>query len=261
MNIIKNHLNLSCSIFVVCCILSFTACNKSYITGGQIEDVNKYKNLSTYDVIAQLPGLDTLKQLIDAAGIKDKINTPGTTFFATQNLSISAYLAAKTFILRHTVSANATYTLDSLLYNLTNNIQGIRDSMLMYLVNTNTLPTNTSNIGTKFPTMLTGDSVIISYEYTKDPTLGSTGIITTQARVMYFTNLWGAPYGLSNDSTASMIPAAQGTRTLVQTSFINTQNGVINVLRPGSVGFSSDYSTMTVNGNLLFYWGNLNRPY
>lgn len=246
-------------VIVICCSTSFYSCNKDYITGGTLEDVNMYKNLSTTDVIAKLQGLDTLAQLIDAAGIKDQINAQGTTFFAIPNRSISAYLDAKTFILKNTVGASYSYTLDSLLYNVKNNINGTRDSLLMYLIKATTTPTNMNTVGTRYPTGLLGDSVVVSYESVKDASLGYTGIITTLPKLVYFTTLWGAYYPVKD--TIANIPAKQGSRTPVQTAFVNTQNGVINVLRPGSVTISSDYSTMTINGNILFYWGNINRPH
>lgn len=246
---------------LICCSTCFYSCNKDYITGGTLEDVNMYKSLSTTDVIAKLPGLDTLAQLINAAGIKDQINAQGTTFFALPNGAITSYLNAKTFILKNTVGANYSFTLDSLLYNVKNNVNGTRDSLLMYLIKTTTTPTNTTEVGTRFPTGLIGDSVVVSYESVKDGSLGYTSIVTTLPRVVYFTTLWGAYYPLSTDNTIADIPAEQGSRTLVQTSFINTQNGVVNVLRSGKVTIASDYSSMSISGNILFYWGNSNRPH
>jgi hypothetical protein len=66
--------------FFLILIAALASCKKDYITGGQIEDVNMYKNNTNYEVLAQDPAYDTLVQLIDAAGLKDKINEPGTTF-------------------------------------------------------------------------------------------------------------------------------------------------------------------------------------
>ena len=113
--------------------LAFSACKKDYIIGGDIEDVNIYKNTTTYDVLKSSPLYDTLVQVIDAAGLKDKINEQGTTFFAPSDYSIFTYMNKRTVALQ-LINVNAKFALDSLLYYVTNNIKGTKDSLSMYLI-------------------------------------------------------------------------------------------------------------------------------
>ena len=89
--IISGRLIVFCSI-----VLLFGACKKDYITGGIKEDINQYKNITTYDFLKSSPLYDTLVQLIDTAGLKDKINEDGTTFFAPSDYSVYYYLSIRT---------------------------------------------------------------------------------------------------------------------------------------------------------------------
>ena len=115
-------------------VLVFTACKKDYITGGAPENVNEYKDMATYDVLKRNALYDTLVQLIDAAGIKDKINEQGTTFFAPSDYSIYNYLQLRSIDVQNNINQDSQFGLDSLLYYVQNNINGTKDSMLMYLV-------------------------------------------------------------------------------------------------------------------------------
>ncbi|MDQ2751890.1 MAG: hypothetical protein M3R72_02595 [Bacteroidota bacterium] len=237
---------IALSIIIVAC---FAACSKNYITGGTTQNVNLYKSTSTYDVLTKFQEFDTLVQLIDAAGLKDKINEQGTTLFAISNQSVNFYLQLRTLYLQNTVDIYAKFDLDSLTYYLKNNINHTADSMSMYLVKTITTPQNLTGIGTIYPTELAGDSAIISYEPTKDPNLGYSSIVSTAPRIVYFTQLWQHYNINGNDSTAADVPSSTGVHTLVSTSFLNTQNGVINVLTPGRS------SSTTFIGTTLFFYG------
>ena len=115
---------------MLCCIvLIFSACKKDYITGGVAEDVNMYKNTSTYDVLKGNALYDTLIQVIDAAGFKDKINEQGVTFFAPSDYSIYDYLYHRTTYVQNNINQDAKFGLDSLLYYVTNNVNGTKDSL------------------------------------------------------------------------------------------------------------------------------------
>jgi len=235
------------AVFVLALI--FTACKKDYITGGTIENVNKYKDSTTYDVLNGDPLYDTLVQLIDAAGIKDKINEQGTTFFAPSNVSILSYLNFRTIYVQNFINKDSTFDLDSLKYYLQNNINGTKDSMLMYLVHTPLPYSALTTTGRIYPTELAGDSVIVSYEFATDPHIGyynsnpnvssSTPVVSTQPQVVYFTQLW-YHYDLSDASPAGSVPLNIGVHDLVRTSGIITQNGVLNELD---------------NSNPLFFYG------
>ena len=219
--------------------LVFTACKKDYITGGTIENVNKYKDSTTYDVLNGNPLYDTLVQLIDAAGIKDKINAQGTTFFAPSNVSILDYLNFRTIYVQNNINQDSTFGLDSLKYYLQNNINSTKDSMLMYLVQKPLPYSALTNTGSVYPTELPGDTVLVSYEFTASQYNGyynsngnvspTTPVVSTQPQVVYFTQLW-YHYDLSDANPAGSVPLNIGVHDLVRTSGIITQNGVLNFL-------------------------------
>ncbi|HEY5464738.1 MAG TPA: hypothetical protein VIJ95_15855 [Hanamia sp.] len=232
-------------------VLVFTACKKDdYITGGTIENVNTYKDSTTYDVLNSNPLYDTLVQLINAAGIKDKINAQGTTFFAPSNTAILSYLNLRTIYVQNFINQNSAFALDSLIYYLQNNINGTADSMLMYLIDTPLPYSALTNTGALYPTELAGDTAIVSYEFTKSTSIGyynsnpnapstSTPIVSSYPQVVYFTQLW-YHYNLSVNNPAGQVPANIGVHDLVRTSGIITQNGILNEL---------DYA------NPLFFYG------
>lgn len=224
---------------IILIVLLFSACKKDYIIGGEIEDVNKYKNTSTYDVLKTNPLYDTLVRLIDTAGLKDKINQDGITFFAPSDYSILTYLNQRTLRVQATINANAKFALDSLFYYLRNNIKGTKDSLLMYMIKKPLLADNLTDVGTVYSTELARDTAIVSYEYTKNTSLGYNSIVSSVPQIVYFTHLW-YHYDLSENNPAGKVPSAIGVRTLVKTSFVATKNGVLNSLD---------------NSHILFFYG------
>ncbi|MBE7172664.1 MAG: fasciclin domain-containing protein [Williamsia sp.] len=216
-----------------------SACKKNYITGGIPEDVNIYKNTSTYDVLKSTALYDTLVQVIDAAGLKDKVNEQGTTFFAPSDYSILNYLSQRTIFVQNAYNQNAKFALDSLVYYVKNNVKGTRDSLLMYLVHQPLTYSALSSIGALYPTGLNGNTVAVSYEYTKDVTLGYSSLVSSVPQVVYFTQLWRS-YTITPSTPASAIPLSVGVRTLCKTSGITTQNGIMNALE---------------NSHVLFFYG------
>ncbi|MES2331458.1 MAG: hypothetical protein V4539_17775 [Bacteroidota bacterium] len=213
------------------------SCKKDYITGGTVNDVNAYANTSTYDALKAAPNFDTLIILIDSAGIKNKINAPGTTFFAPNNSAILNYMSTRTNALQVT-NRSAKFGLDSLIYYLKNNIKGTADSLGMYLVSQALPYTILTNAGTKYPTQLAGDTAIVSFEIaaisdpTKSTVYGYTPLASSQPQVVYFTQLW-QPYNLSDANPANKVPAKVGIHTICTTSCIKTQNGYLNALAYG----------------------------
>lgn len=224
---------------LIAIVLVLGACKKDYITGGTPENVNYFKDSTTYDVLNGNPAYDTLVQIIDAAGLKDKINQQGTTFFAPSNVSIYNYLNARTIYVQNNYNQDSTFGLDSLKYYLKNNINGTKDSLLMYLIGTPLPYSVLTNTGTLYPTGLAGDTVIVSYEFTKNGGLGYNSVVSSQPQIVYFTQLWHH-YDLSDDNTAGAVPDNIGVHNLVKVSGINTQNGVLNELD---------------NSNWLFFYG------
>lgn len=209
--------------------LLFYACKKDdYIVGGAPENTNAYKNTSTYDVLKSNDLYDTLVQVIDAAGLTDKINESGTTFFAPTDFSIYAYMNTRTIELQN-FNPTAKFALDSLLYYVKNNVRGTRDSLLLYLVKKPLTYDVLTNTGTLYPTELPGDTVVVSYEYTKDDNYGYNNQVSSVPQLVYFTQLWHH-YDLSAGNPASAITSKTGIRTLCKTSGIVTKNGVLNSL-------------------------------
>lgn len=208
----------------------FFSCKKSdYIVGGSLQDTNQYSNMTTYEALQSMPAFDTLVMLIDAAGLKDSINQDNTTFFAPVNNAITQYIADRTHLIQYTISQDSSFSFDSLLYYIRNNLDGTRDSLLMYLVKTKLTYDALSSNGRIYPTALPGDSAAVSYEYTKSTDLGYNAIVSSSPRVVYFTQLW-AHYEIDDNNTAADVPSDIGVHTLVQTSGINTKNGVIHAL-------------------------------
>jgi hypothetical protein len=203
---------------------ALASCKKDYITGGQIEDVNMYKNNTNYEVLAQDPAYDTLVQLIDAAGLKEKINESGTTFFAPSDYSIRTYLELRTVFDQNNYDINAQFGLDSLKYYLQNNIENIADSLLMYQVHTPLPYSSLTRTGVAYATGLAGDTIVVSYE-----PLSRNDVVSTVPRQVYFTQLW-YHYDLSDANPAEDIPEEIGVREPVITSGINTKSGIMNYL-------------------------------
>jgi len=216
-------------------ILLFTACKKNYIVGGVKENVNEYSNITNYDFLKANPLYDTLVRLIDTAGFKDKINETGVTFFAPFNVSIATYLNLRSIAVQN-INANSNFSLDSLFYYLRNNINGTRDSLGMYLIKQPLPYSALTNTGAFFNTELTGDTVVISYEYTTDVNLGYNALVSGGPQIMYYTHLW-YPYALSQAKPAGLISSNIGIRTLIKTSGTITKNGMMNALESSHVLF------------------------
>jgi len=219
-------------------LLTLNACKKDYITGGAPGTRTNYKDLTTYDLLKSSSLYDTLVQLIDAAGLKDKVNQQNSTFFAPSDYAVFNYLNQRTIQVQN-ANPSAKFALDSLLYYIRGNISGTRDSLLMYLV-PQTLPySSLTNTGNFYPTALTGDTVIVSYEYTLDSDLGYNSLVSGVPQLVYYTLLW-QPYPLSDTNPAGDITPDIGIHTLCTTSGITTKTGVVNALS---------------NSHTLFFYG------
>lgn len=237
----KKHIQLSMLIAASSMVFLMAACKKdNYIVGGSLQDVNKYKNTSTYDFLKTNPLFDTLVQVIDAAGIKDKINSSSNTFFVPTDYAIYSYLSQRTILVQNTINQYGKFGLDSLLYYLQNNIRGTKDSLSMYLVGTPLANETLTAGGALFPTQLAGDTVAVSYEYTTSSTEGYNSAVSSQPQLVYFSQLW-KHFALSSTYPIDSIKGQKGVvHTLVQTSNIKTQNGIVHVLS---------------NAHTLFFYG------
>lgn len=224
----KKNIGLRWAVITAVIVL-VSACKKDYITGGEGEDTNRFSNVTTYEALKSSPLYDTLVRLIDTAGLKDKINTQGMTLFAPSDYSVLSYLGARTLYVQATINANAKFGLDSLFYYLRNNIKGTKDSLLMYLINKPLQYNNLTDVGAIYPTELAGDTAIVSYEYTRDNTLGYNTVVSGVPQIVYFTQLW-KHYNLSATNPAGKVPNTIGVHTLVKTSCITTKTGLMNAL-------------------------------
>jgi len=227
------HISLICVAF----LLIFSCKKKDYILGGTTE-AQVYKNTLTYDVLKGNPLYDTLIMLIDSAGIEAQVNQMNSTFFAPSDYSIYNYLESRT-LADQLVNPYAQFGLDSLIYYVKNNINGTKDSLLMYFVDQPLPFTVLSSDGAAYPTALSGDTAVVSYEYTKNTNLGYNSIVSSVPQVVYYTQLW-YHYSVSPSTPADSITAQIGARTLCVTSGIATQNGYLNALD---------------NSHVLFFYG------
>lgn len=78
------------ALLVVC----WTSCESDdYLNdGGQ---ANPYVDMTTYDFLKSHGKFDSLVAIIDRAGLKDLVNAPNTTFFASTDYSVAPYVSAK----------------------------------------------------------------------------------------------------------------------------------------------------------------------
>ena len=235
----KNKLIILFSAIIVM-LIALNSCQKSYLT-GDIQNVNLYSQISTYDYLQSKPLVyDTLVKCIDAAGLKDAINANGTTFFALTNKNIYDYLNIRTQIVQNKISQTSKWGLDSLLYYLKNNKNATRDSLKMYMFNqklTNDVLTNT---GKYYMSGLAKDSAAISYEESKDGSLGYNSNFNTLPKVIYFTHVF-KKYLLTELTPSFKIPSDVGTRVICKTQGIITSNGVVHVLAPTHLLFFNNF--------------------
>ncbi|MGY3052999.1 hypothetical protein ACVWYG_001196 [Pedobacter sp. UYEF25] len=230
MKIKKNYSANIILAFLIIAVCIFS-CKKEYITGGQPTNVDKYKEVTTFDYLKSTQQFDTLAQIIEAGNLQANINEAGT-LFAVSNSVIFSYLNQRTLYLQENFDANAKFTLDSLKYYIKTNKNGTRDSLLMYFIPGEKLTADKlSNNGKVYQSGLAGNKVAVSYEFTKDGNLGYTNLVSGVPQVVYFTQLW-KPYNIDQDNTAADVPNDVGIHTLVQSAFITTKTGVVNSLRP-----------------------------
>ena len=218
-------------------LLLLASCNKeSHLVGGTPVDAAQFANTSTYDMLKGNTNFDTLLLLIDAAGMKDVVNQEGNSFFVPHDNSTLAYLAARTTIVQNIYGRDKRFALDSLLYYLSNNVRGTRDSMKMYMLNQRVTYDVMNSFGKSYVTQLPGDTAIISYEEVgrdANSTLGYSTAVSTIPKLVYFTHLWYR-FLPSEATPVSKMPNTLGVRTLVKTSGIRTRNGVVHALDPAS---------------------------
>lgn len=199
------------------------SCKKNeYRVGGELH--NPKINMTTYDYLkSNKYGLfDTLLLLIDKAGVKDKINKPGVTFFAPTDYAINNYLADRTAKIQM-IDPFKVWTVDSIIkYELPR----FADSIGIYFVN-DYLPNDVLTAKGTIYKNQKNTSVVVSYETTESTELGFNESSTVLPKVVYFTYLYE---DLPDDFEVSDIDWPVGLRTLVQTSNAQTTTGALHVL-------------------------------
>lgn len=215
---------------IVLVLVFLAACKKrdDYLTGGSRHNA-RYEG-TTYDFLkSQSSGIfDTLLLLIDKASLQNKINQAGVSFFAPTDYAINNYLQRRT-LEEQNVNPLRKWTIDSVIkYELAK----FTDSIGTYFVAQKLDYNNLTQNGTVYPTTKTGTQAVASYEeITPDHPdyilLGGNPNVSTNPRLVYYTFL---KQPLTPPVVASEITPAQGTRTRVQTSGIETNTGMVHVL-------------------------------
>lgn len=124
------------------------SCKKAaYLTDGGVHDAKT--PLSTYDYLAQHPWhiFDTLVNIVDHYGLKDKVNA-ANTFFAPTNYSIGRYMTLR-LAQKQATDPAAAYSLDSLYKDIN------ADSVLQYMFNDKITLDNTQELQPKLYTSQT----------------------------------------------------------------------------------------------------------
>lgn len=204
-------------------VITITSCKKDgYFIGGELH--NPKINMSTYDWMKsnKYGVFDTVLLLIDKAGIKEKVNAPGITFFAPTDYVIDKYVQERTKIVQK-VDPKKMWTIDSIIkYEL----KQFADSMDIYIAK-ESLTNNVLTASGKKYKNVKGNEFIVSYEETRDEKLGYNPNSTVIPRIVYFTYLF-KPVPDNVDVTKIVPPV--GSRILVQTSNAQTTTGVVHVL-------------------------------
>ncbi|MFE2861156.1 hypothetical protein [Sphingobacterium multivorum] len=223
----KIILNIACLFGI---IVAISSCKKNdYFVGGELH--NPKINMTTYDWMKsnKYGVFDTVLMLIDKAGVKDKINAQGVTFFAPTDYDVYNYVQARTRQVQK-VDPKKMWTVDSIMkYELGR----FADSIDLYITKEQLTNDKLTASGKKYKNNK-GGNFIISYEETRDPALGYNENSTVLPKVVMFTYLYQSIGDVFDVKT--IIPPV-GSRTLVQTSNAQTTTGVVHVLHNSHVLF------------------------
>ena len=160
---------------------------------------------------------------LDKAGLKDKINQQGVTFFAPTDYSINNYLN-KRAVEEQNIDPFRKWTIDSMIkYELPKFV----DSLNIYFVQGALSYDQLKENGDLYPTLKTGANCVVSYEETRDEDLGYNPNISNIPRIVYFTFLFK---DITPPIIANEISSTDGKHERVQTSGIESTTGVIDVL-------------------------------
>ncbi|SHF21688.1 hypothetical protein SAMN04488522_102470 [Pedobacter caeni] len=202
------------------------ACQKDAIIDGGLS--NEKVDMTTYDFLKShyTKRFDTTLMIIDKAGMKDLINSPGT-FFVPNNFTITNYLNAKREQARKK-DERLNYTLDSLFKFFTPKM--LRDSMGIYFFPQRIVRGDLNATGTAFQTSVPGEKLDVSLEVVNQYTVD--GVITNRPEYIYLNKILGAKDILKDG--AKVDPSGdvklKDIKGLCQTTGIITNTGVVHVL-------------------------------
>lgn len=216
--------NIILNIYILLGItIAITSCKKdAYFVGGELH--NPKINMTTYDWMKsnKYGVFDTVLMLIDKAGVKDKINAPGITFFAPTDYDVDNYVQLRTIAIQK-IDPKKKWTVDSIMkYELNR----FKDSIDIYIAKESLLNGVLTEKGKKYKNVKGGE-FFASYEETRDPGLGYNPNSNVIPRIVMFTYLFKP---VPDDVIVSSIVPPVGSRVLVQTSNAQTTTGVVHVL-------------------------------
>lgn len=197
--------------------LIFSGCKKDgYLIDGGVH--NPKVEMTTYDYLKSKAVFDTLVILIDKAGLKETINGD-VTFFAPTDFCIANYINAKRGD-RLGIDPFSNWTFDSI------PAQTLRDSLKLYIIPGKINRRDMTKEGEIYSTLL-GDKfqvalIPVDDQYAK--------LVKTWPQYVFYTKIVGA--GLDDpDSKIPPLPAELDIRYICQTSGIETNTGVLHVLK------------------------------
>ncbi len=199
--------------------LIFSGCEKTnYLIDGGVH--NPKVEMTTYDYLKTNPVFDTLVMLIDKAGLKETINGD-VTFFAPTDFCVKNYVKAKRGD-RLGIDPFSNWTFDSI------PAQTLRDSLKMYIIKGKINRTDMTKDGKVYTTLLGGKDkfhvalIPVEDQYAK--------LVKTWPEYVFYTKIVGA--GLDDpNSKIAPLPAELDIRYICQTSGIETNTGVLHVLK------------------------------
>lgn len=206
--------------------LFIMACQKDAIIDGGLS--KEKVDMTTYDFLKShyTKRFDTTLLIIDKAGMKDLINSPGT-FFVPNNFTITNFLNAKRDEARK-IDERLNYTLDSLFKFFTPKM--LRDSMGIYFFPKRIVRDNLNSTGTSFQTSTAGETLDISLEEVNAYTVD--GVITNRPKYIYLNKILGEKDILKDGGKVdpSGDTKLKDIKGLCQTTGIITNTGVVHVL-------------------------------
>ncbi len=185
-------------------------------------------DMTTYDFLKTHPSkkFDTTLLIIDKAGLKDLINSPGT-FFVPNNYAIRNFLNAKRDEARKT-DERLNYNLDSLFKKFTPKM--LKDSMGIYFFPKEIVREDLNENGTSYQTSTPNQLLDISLEVSNDYQVD--GIINNKPKYVYVTKVMGAKDIMVNAERVD--PSGNKNlldiKVICQTTGILTNTGVVHVL-------------------------------